>query len=190
MVVVKEEVVALIALLAFAETAAVQTALQTALLTYSVGHEVVDGLVAELAGGGGVAGDAIVDAGLALIVFNEVAIQITNAAGPIVKVLILTGVALPAPSPSIVNVLVPTVTCHTDTGVGAGNTARQAGPTDFFGGVEEVASQVADTTSPIVIVLINVGVAPLTASIGIFHILSISVTTLADRSILACDAIW
>ena len=96
----------------------------------------------------------------------------------------------PAPSLFIVNVLVPTVTCHTDTGVGAGNTSRQTGPTDFFGDVEEVASQVTDTTSPIVIVLINVGVAPLTASIDIFHILSISVTTLADRSILACYAIW
>ena len=79
---------------------------------------------------------------------------------------------------------------HTGTGVGAGDATGQTGFTDFFGGVEEVASQIADTTSPIVIVLINVGVAPLTASIDIFHILSISVTTLADRSILACDAIW
>ena len=73
---------------------------------------------------------------------------------------------------------------------GAGDTTCQTGPTDFFGGVEEVASQVTDTTSPIVIVLINAGVAPLTASIGIFHVLAISVATLADRSILACDAIW
>ena len=186
----EEEVAILIALLAFTETGAVQTTLQTAFLAYLVGHEVVDGLIADLASGGGVAGDAILDAGPTLIVFDEVAIRITDAAGPILKVLIFTGVALPAPSPSVVNVLVPTVTCHTDTGVGAGNTSRQTGPTDFFGDVEEVASQVTDTTSPIVIVLINVGVAPLTASIGIFHILSISVTTLADRSILACYAIW
>ena len=97
---------------------------------------------------------------------------------------------LPAPTPvSVWHVTVGTSTLTME-GEGAGNTARQAGLTDFFGGVEEVASQVADTTSPIVIVLINVGVAPLTASIDIFHILSISVTTLADRSILACDAIW
>ena len=155
-----------------------------------VGHKVVDGLVAELAGGGGVAGGAIVDAGFTLIVFDEVASGVTDAAGPILKVLILTGVALPAPSLFIINVLVPTVTTHTSTGVGAGDTTCQTGPTDFFGGVEEVASQVTDTTSSIVIVLINVGVAPLTASIGIFHVLSISIATLADRSILACDAIW
>ena len=186
----EEEVAVLIALFAFTETGAVQTTLQTAFLAYLVGHKVVDGLVAELAGGGGVAGDAIVDAGLTLIVVNEVTSGVADAAGPILKVLIFTGVALPAPSPSVVNVLVPTVTCHTDTGVGAGNTSRQTGPTDFFGDVEEVASQVTDTTSPIVIVLINAGVAPLTASIGIFHVLSISIATLADRSILACDAIW
>ena len=186
----EEEVAVLIALFAFTETGAVQTTLQTAFLAYLVGHEVVDGLVADLAGGGGVAGDAILDAGLTLIVFDEVAIRITDTAGPVVKVLIFTGVALPASSLFIVNVLVPTVTNHTGTGVGAGDTTCQTGSTDFFGGIEEVAFQVTDTTSSIVIVLINVGVAPLTASIGIFHVLSISIATLADRSILACDAIW
>ena len=50
MVAAEEEVAVSVALLAFTETAAVQTALQTAFLAYLVGHKVVDGLVAELAG--------------------------------------------------------------------------------------------------------------------------------------------
>ena len=155
-----------------------------------VGHKVVDGLVAELAGGGGVAGGAIVDAGFTLIVFDEVASGVTDAAGPILKVLILTGVALPAPSLFIVNVLIPTVAFHTGTGVGAGDATGQTGFTDFFGGVEEVAIQITDAAGSIVIILVVVSVAPPTASVSIYDVLAISITTLANRSILACDAIW
>ena len=99
--VAEEEVVVPIALLALAETDAIQAPLQSAFRTHLVGKEVVNRLVAHLAGRRRVAGDAVINARLALVILDMISVGVAHIASAIAKILIFIGVAL-STTPTII----------------------------------------------------------------------------------------
>ena len=121
-----------------------------------------------------------------MIIFEEVAIQIADAAGPIVKVFVAVGVTLPTVSIAIVHILTLGITHFAHCFVGAGDAASRTRAACIV--CEEVASQVTDPASPIVKVFFAVGVTLSAGPISIVHVLIASITSFTRCRIRASNA--
>ena len=89
-----------------------------------------------------------------MIIFEEVTSQVTDAAGPILKVLVVVRITLPAASIAIVHILTLGITHFAHCFVGAGDAASRARAARIVG--EEVATGITGAAGPVVKVFIDV----------------------------------